>query len=434
VTAVEHTGPATVGQRLLWLLDHYRGGGRINCPLICRVHGPLETDRLQAALDTLVRRHEALRTTFRGRAARLEQLVHAPAPLPLRRIDLTGRHPDAVVEALRAELATPLDPAEAAVRATLWRAGPDEHLLCLTLHHLVADSWSCGVLFRELGTLLEHEGPGDPLEPVGWQYRDFATAQRELLAGDGLDRHLAYWRRQLDGMRLPEVPPPPPPTPAAATAVVEALVPHDVVLALEALGRAHQTTMFAVLFALYVARLHQLTGRRDVAVATLLANRSRPQVRNTIGFLANMVVLRVRLPLHPSFVDVLRKTRSTVADAVRFQELPYQVLPITVERGRSNVEDVVFQMMPEPIQQRSDRGAVRLEGVVPDVASRFDLELAAVPGDEGIRALLFHRTDRFTGGWARDLVDGYAALAAAAAAAPHAPLPRAVSSADEVVR
>ena len=139
----------------------------------------------------------------------------------------------------------------------------------------------------------------------------------------------------------------------------------------------------------------------------------------TVGFLANMVVLRVRLPVQPSLGDVVRKTRATVLDALRYQELPYQLVGLSAHPGEGRVEDVVFQLMPEPIEQSGEHGGVRLEGVVPRIGGRFNLELAVVPRADGLRAMLFYRPGRVDAGWAESFLDGYARLAAAAVAAPH---------------
>jgi len=419
---VTGVAPASTGQRLLWFLDHYQSESSINCPLVCRIRGEAGEGRLEAALDRLVARHESLRTTFDGRGSRLRQVVHAPARVVVRHERCSAGWSDELVEQLLdAELRTPIDPQKGPLRATVWHFGAADHLLCLNLHHLVADSWSCGVLFRELGALLEDAPPDLPR--VDWQYRDFTDWQDELLTGSALDRHRAYWQRQLSGLRTPDLPVHGGPrTASGRSEMVEAVVPGEVVDALGAVANSQRTTLFAVVLATYFAALHRRCGGHDLAVATMLANRSRPETRFTVGLLANMAMLRVRLPVEPSLADIVRKTRSTVRDALRFQELPYQLVPGTGAARAARTDSVVFQMMPEPIQQASRHDAVQLEGLVPHVGGRFDLELSVLPCADGLRAMLFHRPERCDPDWVRGFLADFVRITSAAARAPYTPI------------
>ncbi|MEH1123268.1 condensation domain-containing protein [Micromonospora sp. CPCC 206061] len=416
--------PASVGQRLLWMVQRHRSQTTtLSCPLLCRMRGPLDVARLAAAIDALVGRHEALRTTFAGRGHQLTQIIGDPAPLRPRTVAATEASlPDEVAR----ELGTPLDPHEEPVRATLWRLTAGDHLLCLNMHHLVTDAWSCGVLFRELRALYSG-APVGALGPAPWQYREFVTWQEELLAGDGLARQRQYWLRRLDGARTVALPgPAAAPAPAGPAGVARADIPPAVTAAIRELARARGTTPFTVLLATFYARLAHLTGQRDLVVASLFANRVRPPARGTVGFLANMVLLRGAVPAGASFAELVSQAHGTVVGAFAHQELPFQLLPpdTVTAAGGARPDDVVFQVMTDT-PHRGAAGGVDFELLVPEgIGSRFRFELTVVPVADGLRALLFYATDRVDPVTAERFVADYAAAAEAAAAHPNAPLPR----------
>ena len=401
--------PASVAQRLLWMIRHYRTGfGALNCPLLCRVGGPLDTAALGSAVDLLTARHESLRTTFTGRGARLAQRVHDPRPLPLSIVDIPA---DGLAQAVDAELATLIDPQEWPARATLWRLAADEHVLCLNLHHLVTDAWSTAVLLRDLTALYAAErGSGPVPPPPAAQYRDFAAWQERLLGGDGLRRHQDYWRRQLSGAELPRLravfgagghP--------AGRAVLD--VDPGVVGALRTLAKARRTTLFAVLLAAFHGHLARVTGQPDLAVASMFANRSRPELRDTVGLLANMVLLRCPVPPGGGLADLVAGTHSALIGALAYQDLPYQLLPADLVRAGAGTrpDDVMFQVMAG-VEHLVTAAGVRFELLVPDgIGSRFPFELALTPVGTGrIRAVLFHAAGWCSAAGAAEFLRGYA--------------------------
>ncbi len=410
--------PASIGQRLLAMIGHYRPGhGALNCPVVCRLRGPLDVAALRAALDGLTAAHEALRTAFAGRGRRLTQVIHAPRTLPLARVDLAGEAE--LAAALAGELATPIDVADWPTRATLWRLGPADHALCLNMHHLVTDAWSAGLIFHELraryGLAL---GSASPIRAPRWQYRDFVDWQTRLCEGTGLDRHRDYWRARLAGLRLPRLPYREASGPSAVTG---ADIPPEVAAGLRRLARDCRATLFSVMLALYYAVLRQVCGQDDLAVASLFANRSREEARDTVGFLANMVVLRTTATGRQTFPALVRAAHETVAGALAYQEQPYQTLPLDpASLGGGRADDVVFQMMAE-LDHVGRVGDLEFELLVPeDIGSRFGVELAVTPHGAGMRVLLFH-TARLAPSTASDMLEGY--LSAAAAVAGGAPVP-----------
>jgi Condensation domain len=442
--------PASVAQRLLWMIQHYRPEfGALSCPLLCRIRGPMDADALVVALTALTGRHESLRTTFAGRGARLAQIVHDPVPLTLRRVDLmpavgpdVDGSPDAesiLGTAIRAELADPIDPQEWPARATLWRLTPTDHVLCLNLHHLVTDAWSTGILLRDVAVLYATAAGvdgADDLPPPGWQYADFADWQQRLLGGDELRRHQDYWRRQLTGAQLPglgralggeraatdRI--------GAPAGVVRLDLDAATVTALRDLARTRHTTLFAVLLAGFYAHVSQVTGQSDLAVGSMFANRSRPELRETVGLLANMVLLRAQVPPDASFNDLIARTHSAVIGAFTYQDLPYQMLPMDVVPAQSiaaeqavRTDDVMFQVMAA-VEHRISAGAVDFELLLPeDIGSRFPFELTLAPiGADRVRAVLFHAAPWCSAATAEEFLSGYVNLLSVAAQNPDATL------------
>jgi Condensation domain len=200
--------PASIGQRLLWLMDRYRGEhGGLNTTMSVRLRGDFHLDAWTASVTAAATRHEALRTTFAGRGRRLTQLVHAPAPVPVDRADVTPAELDA---RLSAHARAPLDIERRPVRVSVWRLGPADHVLSLTLHHLVNDAWSFDVLWRDLCrryTGLVTGAAATDRPPPRWQFADFAAWQAaEVATGPRFAELEAHWRERLAGARFVRVP------------------------------------------------------------------------------------------------------------------------------------------------------------------------------------------------------------------------------------
>ncbi|MDP9106903.1 MAG: condensation domain-containing protein, partial [Candidatus Eremiobacteraeota bacterium] len=202
--------PASVGQRLLWFLDRYRAGGAaLNCPLVCRLDGPLDVPRLRASIGLLVSRHEALRTTIERRGRLLRQVVHATPDPRLDVVDVSAEY-DAEQSALRGverELRTRIDPGGFPVRATLWKIAAYSHLFCLNVHHLASDAWSGWIQMRDVTSFYAAgAAPSDAAHQPALQYADFTARQDDYLRSAGFAQDLRYWREHLAGARFDTVP------------------------------------------------------------------------------------------------------------------------------------------------------------------------------------------------------------------------------------
>lgn len=410
--------PASVGQRMLWLIDRHRGDqGALNYPVLARARGPLDRGALAAALGQVVARHETLRTTFARRRGLLTQLIHEPAPVPIAERDVAAApDPAAALQAgLAEEFGARVDPAVAPLRATLWRLNPDDHVLCLNVHHLVTDAWSCGIVLDDLVHALRG---GPPAPRVGWQYRHYVRWQRAQLAADRLRPHREYWRSQLADLRFPALPLREDGAGAGRGGTARAFVGAPVADGLRRLARSHGTTLFAVMLAAYCALLHRATGQTDVSIASLFANRTRPEIMRTVGFFANLVILRTRFQPDATFLGLLRRAHETVGEALLHQHFPYYLLSQEELRaGDRRADEVVFQMLPD-IPPPTAIGPLEVRVLLPEVASRFDLELAVVPRAGGLDVLLQYSRRRVDEAWAAGFVAAYASFAAGVAAAP----------------
>lgn len=401
----------SVGQTLLWFLDRYRGEeGALNCPTLCRLRGPLDEARLRSAIDEVVGRHESLRTTFAGGGRRLRAMVAKRLSPEISTVDLS-REPDpeaAVEEAIAEELGKRIDPSVSSLRLTLWRLAADHHVLCFNMHHMVTDSWSCNIIFEDLCAALDR-GPDSPNPEVAAPYSTFADQQRETLAGPTGKRLSSFWGQRLEGLVLPPLPMQPA-TPGARrdTRLVQRTLDARTVSELDHLARAERSTMFVVLLTAFYRALRKASGTDDLAVATLFANRG-PEHRRTVGFLANMVLLRTRLEGN-DFTEDMRATHRTVMEAFVHQALPFQMLPVNFGGAGRRPDDVVFQMMADPVYS-TRAGDLEIKVLVPDdVSTRFELELVAVPDEDQVRVLLFFNPDRFEPAFVEGLLDSYLAV------------------------
>jgi hypothetical protein len=414
--------PST-GQRLLWLLDHYRGGGgTVNAPLAWRLRGPVSERALQEALDGLVERHEALRTSYVTRGRRLVARVHPPRPLELERCEPpAGSAPreEAIMAAAHERARTRMDVTVSPIAAALWTIGDDDRLLLLTIHHLATDFVSNMIISRDLGHLYDRATGATVAElpPIGWQYSAWAEHQVAAFAAGRLERLQAFWRDRLSGARPPLLPRPggaagPARSARATRDLAPALVERLRAIALEA-----RSTMFAVMLAGFFAHLHRVTGQRDVAIASLFTNRTPSEVEHTVGFFVSMIVLRAHVAPGATFVELVRASRSTVVGALAHAELPYHMLPPgTVQSdGEARIDDVVFQYLDAPPGRPTGLPLQPLEITVN--AGRFALELVV---HSQSRCMLRYDAGRIDDAWATDFLAGYEALLDEVSRAPGA--------------
>ena len=321
----ELTRPASVGQRLLWMMDHYGSDtGALNVPVIYRLRGELDQGALRDGLADLAVRHESLRTTFAWAGRRLNQQISPSAQIPFRKVDATGMPEEALREEIRRTQREPLDVSKSAVCFTLFRRGDDDHILLLNIHHLVTDAWSNRLLSRDLAAFYTARRTGIPaqLPEVTWQFRRFQDWQDKQLNQQGMDGHFEFWETHLAGAQFPRLPRTERPASQRTSGIAEFEVTSETLAHLRHVARRHRTTLYTVMLCAFYCALFTLTGQRDLCLGSLFANRVRPEIRDTVGFFVNMLALRQDLAEGESVGDVLGRMRVTVALAVEHQEAP----------------------------------------------------------------------------------------------------------------
>ncbi|MBW8873679.1 MAG: non-ribosomal peptide synthase/polyketide synthase [Acidobacteria bacterium] len=423
--------PLSFAQQRLWLLDQLTpGSAAYNIPYAVRAAGRLHVPALARAFAEIVRRHESLRTTFFAAAdAEPAQRISPPAPVPLPVVDLRGLGEAGAVaaELAAAEARRPFDLARGPLlRVRLLRLAAEEHLLLLTLHHIVSDGWSLGVLVGEVAALYEAfvQGRPSPLADLPVQYADFALWQRHWLAGGVFERQLAFWRSRLTGVPALDLPADRPRTGAAeprggARAVA---LPADLALAVQAQSRSLGATPFMVLFTAFAALLSRLSGREDLSVAVPVAGRRALETEPLIGFFVNTLVLRTDLSGEPAFRDAVGRVRRVVLEADAHQDLPFERLVEELQPARSlrlpplAQAMFAFQHLPQTVLSLPDLTLAGRE--VETEAAKFDLSLSLFESPAGIAGRLGYDAGLFLPATAARLLRQYEVLLTAALTDP----------------
>ncbi|HEU0077529.1 MAG TPA: condensation domain-containing protein, partial [Longimicrobiaceae bacterium] len=427
--------PLSFAQQRLWLVDRLEpGSAAYNMPVALRLRGRLDAAALRASLDALARRHEVLRTTFAERGGEPLQVVHPPAPVPLPVLDLRGvpsraRVPQAEGVA-EAEARRPFDLARGPLlRSSLLRLAEDDHVLLFTLHHVVSDGWSTGVLVREVAAhyAAARSGERARLPELPIQYADFAVWQREWLSGEILEEQIGYWKERLAGaLPLLDVPTDRPRLAEHGTrAGTHAFaLTAETTAGLRDLSRRAGTTLFMTLLAGWQALLSRYAGQEDLVVGSPIAGRTRRETEGLIGFFVNLLPLRGDLSGDPAWTELLGRVREAALGAYAHQDLPFERLvdELGVERSLTHapVFQVVFALNRAGTEdERLLLGDLALEpfGKVGGTA-RFDLNLGLVDGTERLAAALTYREALFDAGTAGRMARHFETLLEAMAADP----------------
>ena len=411
ITPVDRNGrlDLSFAQGRLWFMAKFEGASpTYHIPVGLRLRGKLDRSALRQALDRIVARHEALRTTFSQIEGRPIQVIGpAEQGFWLEEEDLR-QSSDVAGELERMaerEVREPFNlEAGPLIRGRLAQLSADEHALLVTMHHIVSDGWSMGILVNELSALYQAYRCGEEaqLPELPIQYADFAIWQRLWLQGEVLEQELAYWERQLGGklpvLELPTDKPRPDRQPHRGAEYLRVL-PTMLSDLLKAFSLARNCTLFMTLLAAFNTLLYYLTGQADICVGTDVANRNRAEIEKLIGFFVNQLVLRVKLSPTSTFEELLKKVREVTLEGYAHQELPFEKLVEALNPKRDANRTPLFQvkmvLQNAPIEELSLPGLKISQVATTASTAKFDLLLTLTETESGLSALLQYNTDLF---------------------------------------
>ncbi|NOK38896.1 amino acid adenylation domain-containing protein, partial [Corallococcus exercitus] len=431
--------PLSFMQQRLWFLAQMEGtSATYNVYFFVRLTGALDAVALEQALQGVVARHEALRTTFAAVDGQPVQRIAPTLTLTLRREDLSARGLDeaarerALREHAEAEARTPFDLAHGPlVRATLVRLSPEAHALLFVTHHIVCDAVSLGWMANELSALYTAATRNEPprLPELPAQYADFAHWQRQTLTGDFLEAERAWWKERLAGappaLELP-TDRPRPPRQTSRGAVYRLPMPPALATGLRELSRKAAVTPYMTLLAAFQVLLSRYSGQEDLVVGTPVAGRGRREVERLIGFFANTLALRLDTSGDPSFHALLGRVRDVCLGAYAHPDMPFEQLVDLLVPQRDPSRPPLFQAMF--VHVNSPWAALKWPGLTvteldfePGVA-RFDITLFLYDDPSGMEARWEYNADLFDEATMARMAAHYARLLEGAVAKPESPV------------
>ena len=430
--------PMSFAQERLWIIDQFDPGPVYNIPFQVRFPGAVDEAALRKTLTEIVRRHEALRTTFHTESETSVQRILPSRPFDLPVADLSGM-PPALRDAETARLALQenvyrFNLSEGPLfRALLVKLHEYDSVLLLTMHHIVSDGWSMGVLMREIVTLYGAfaSGQPSPLPELSLQYADFAVQQREYLSSDVMTRYLSYWRGQLGG--APDVLELPtdrvrPRIQTYNGAWQSFVIGSRTTAGLQRICRRERVTPFMALLAAFKILLFRYTGQTDVVVGTPIANRNRAETEALIGFFVNTLVLRTDLAGDATALDVIRRVREVTLEAYEHQDLPFEKIVEELQPDRDLSHSPLFQVMFA--LQNAPSGQTGGGSAMPEPAddepppqpypgsAKFDLTLSLTEVGDALSASFEYNTDLFDHATIGRMVGHFRTLLAALVAEP----------------
>ena len=409
-------------QESLWFLDRYgSSGAAYNLPGAVRLKGDLEKEALRLSFQEIVRRHEILRARFVEIGVKPQIQICENTEFDLHELDLRDSlsgmaSEDRVNRELAEEAATPFVLREGGLfRVRLLRTGEQEHILLVTIHHIVFDGWSVGVLLNELSILYEAHRKGIPssLVELEIQYVDYAAWQRQSLENGSLTAGLGYWKKQLEDLSVLELPVdhPRPAVQSFRGTNEEWKLPAELNLGLSTLSQEHGVTLFMTLLAGLQILLARYSGQEDIAIGSPVANRAHPQLPPLIGFFVNTLVLRGDLKGDPSVVEILHRTRETCLAAYAHQSVPLEILVKELDPHRDLSQNPLFQVAL--VLQNVPEGAMQLPGLEMTplrsaaTGAKFDLALIIDEGPQGLYGFVEYSTDLFEPETVRQMLRHY---------------------------
>ncbi|WP_235006684.1 non-ribosomal peptide synthetase [Calothrix rhizosoleniae] len=417
--------PLSFAQERLWLLNQIEGSSATyNIPAAVRITGKLDVNALQESLSEIVRRHEILRTSFQTVNGKPIQVIYPEATITINMLDLqqlVGSERETVLQQqVQQETIIPFDLEVAPlIRCNLLQLDATEYVLLLTMHHIISDGWSMGVLIQEVYTLYPAfcAGGTSPLAELPIQYADFALWQRQWLQGDILQQQLDYWKQQL-GTNLPvlQLPTSDDKAKIATNKLAEHtfLIPGDLAESIYSLNRQEGVTLFMTLLAAFNILLQRYSNQDEIVVGTDIANRNRAEIESLIGFFINILVLRNDLSDNPTFQELLGRVRQVTLDAYAHQDLPFAELVKALQPNRGVNTTPLFQVLF--VLQNVPQSSVELPELTINVLdvkqeiAKFDIALFLTETEQGITGKWQYKDALFEGNLIAKMSDNFQTL------------------------
>jgi amino acid adenylation domain-containing protein len=403
--------PLSFAQQRLWLIDQLRPGNTAyNIPFAVRLSGNLDAKTLYKSFNEIVSRHEVLRTSFPFGDGEPSLKISSVADVRLEFVDLINtdesEQRQQVREVVESEAGRDFDLSNGPlIRAKLIRVAEAEHVLVVSMHHIVSDGWSMEVIIREFFQLYEafSQGQESPLPELDIQYADYAVWQRTWLQGGVLENQLQYWKEKLDGVTVLEMPTDRP-RPAIASyhgASEKFSLSRELSAELRQMSRREGVTLFMSLLAGFQVVLSRHSGQLDIAVGTPIAGRNQRETEGLIGFFVNTLVMRVDVGGSPTVSELLTRVRETALGAYMHQDMPFDkiVEELRPERSLSHqpLFQVIFMMQNVPRETSSIRGISMKNEPMELRSAKFELELSIVEAGGEIQCALDYATELYDG-------------------------------------
>ena len=419
-------------QEWLWLFDQVEPGHpSYNIPSAARITGSFDLAVAQQVVNEIVRRHDVLRTTFAAVNGKPVQIIAPRLNLPLSVIELQAvsesQREEKVKSLALEEARRPFDLAQGPLlRVTLLRLAVEEHVLLVTMHHIISDGWSGAVFIREAVALYQAFAMGapSPLPELPLQYADYVIWQRQWLKDEVLETQLGYWKRQLAGLPLLELPTdrPRPGVQSYRGAHRLLVLPKALTASLKELSRREGITLFMTLLAAFKILLSRYTGQDDIVVGSPIAGRNRAEIEGLIGLFVNFLVLRTSLSGGPTFRELLGRVRDVCLEAYAHQDLPLEKLLeiLRPKRGRHQVPLFQVALDFEPLTMRPlDLGGLSITPLEVDTGTaKIDLALTVRESEETLTGFLEYSTDLFDASTMTRMLEHYVTLLEAIVANP----------------
>lgn len=429
--------PLSFAQQRLWFLDRlYPNTSTYNISLALRLSGTLDKQALQRAFNTLVQRHETLRTSFAAPHGIAVQIIAPEMELALPVIDLDvgsrSQLDEQIKQHVQASSETIFDLEKGPlIQLKLLRLDPGQHVLILVIHHIITDGLSMDLMMQELQALYSAYTRGEvsPLAPLSFQYADYVIWQQQKMQGDELHNQLAFWRSKLEGASMLELPVdrPYPREQNFHGARRSLKLTSGLDKKLRALSQSEGVSLFMTFLGVFQVLLHRYRGQKDIVIATPIAGRTRPEHEGLLGFFVNTLVLRTDLSGNPTFIEFLGRVRDMALGAYANQDLPFEKLVEMLQPERYVARTPFFNVM---INFRGGRGERNTQFADLDMqresfsttVSKFPLELYISPSRAGIQLSMVYQTDIFDAEHIDCILRQYAYLLEQIAADPGQPI------------